>query len=144
MEQEIYALIRSAAPSTHVALFSFISQPTGPALAAALDAVEGSVDWSKASVAFHTQLCAEQDNVAALLGVARARGIAAFGSEMLYVSSFPSTAELEAQRVGWFNFEWLVRNRDLAAFRDAHTAAGISWCPDFGSWPEDSETCSTP
>lgn len=144
MEKDVYALIRGIAPSTHVALFSFVSQPTGPALTAALDAVEGSVDWSKASVAFHTQPCAGQDNLSALASVARARNIAVFGSEMPFVSSFQGTAELETQRLGWFNFEWLVRNRDLAAFRDAHSAAGISWCPDFGTWPEDSQTCSTP
>jgi hypothetical protein len=144
MEKDVYALIRGIAPSTHVALFSFVAQPTGSALTTALDAVEGSVDWSKASVAFHTQLCAGKDNVSALLSVARARNIAVFGSEMPFVSSFQSTAELETQRVGWFNFEWLVLNRDLAAFRDAHTNARISWCPDFGTWPEDSETCSTP
>lgn len=144
MEKEIYMLIRGFAPSTHVALFSFIAQPSGPVLKAALDALEGSVDWSKASVAFHTQPCAGQNNLTALLEVARPRGIAVLGSEMAFTTSYETTAQLEAERVGWFNFEWLVLNRDLTAFRDGHGAAGISWCPDFGAWPEDSETCSTP
>jgi hypothetical protein len=144
MEQEIYGLIHELAPSTHVVLLSFVSQPTGPALEADLNALEGHVDWSKASVAFHTELCAGQNNLPALLEVARGRGIATFASELLLSTSFESTAQLEAERVGWFNFEWLVRARDLGAFREAHTAAGISWCPDFGNWPEDSQTCSTP
>jgi len=144
MEKEIYGLIRGMAPSTHVALFSFIAQPSGAALKAGLDALQGSIDWSKASVAFHTQPCAGQNNLTALLEVARAQGIAVLGSEMTFSTSFETTAQLEAERVGWFNFEWLVVNRDLTAFHDAHTAAGISWCPDFGAWPEDSQTCSTP
>ncbi len=144
MEKEIYTLIRGFAPSTHVALLSIIAQPTAQALTADLDALEGSVDWSKASVAFHTQFCAGRDNLSALLTVTRARGIAAFGSEMTFQTSFERTAQLETERVGWFNFEWVVYNRDLGAFRDQHSAAGISWCPDFGNWPENSETCSTP
>jgi hypothetical protein len=144
MEKEIYELIRRFAPSTHVALFSFPNQPTGEALEANLDALEGIVDWSKASVAFHTALCDSKNNLTSLLGVARRRGIATFGSEMPYLTSFDVTRQLEAERVGWFSFEWLVRSRDLAELREAHASAEVSWCPDFGDWPESSETCSTP
>lgn len=144
MEQEMHALIRQHAPSTHVAMFSFIAHPSGPALEANLAALDGAIDWSKASIAFHTQACAGKNDLAELLAATRARGIAAFASEMLFYTSFDSTKELEAERVGWFSFEWLVRTRDLTAFRDSHSAAGVTWCPDFGTWPEDSETCSTP
>jgi hypothetical protein len=144
MEEEIYDLIREFAPSTHVALFSFPSQPTGDALEANLDALEGSIDWSKASVAFHTEHCDSENNLAALLAVTRSRGIASFGSELPYFTSYEGTRQLEAERTGWFSFEWLVRSRDLAAFRATHTSAEISWCPDFGGWPESSGTCSTP
>jgi hypothetical protein len=144
MEREIYALIRSLAPSTHVAMFSFSSMPSGAALAANLDALEGGIDWARASAAFHTGSCAGVADLPGLLAVARSRGIAAFASELDYFTSFELLAELERERVGWFNFEWLVRRRDIAAFRDAHDAAGLSWCPDFGLWPEDSQSCSTP
>jgi hypothetical protein len=144
MERTIYELIRELAPSTHVALFSFIAQPTGASLEANLAALEGTVDWSKASVAFHVEGCGGADHLAELLAVARSHGIATFASELQFRTSFDKTAQLEAERVGWFNFEWLVLSRDLGAFRDAHAAGGITWCPDFGSWPEDSETCSTP
>lgn len=144
MEQEIYALIRELAPRTHVALFSFLAQPTGAALEANLDALEGIVDWANASVAFHTARCAGQDNLQQLRAVTQTRGIAAFASEMNILTSFATTKRLEAARIGWFNFEWFVRTRDLAAFREAHTAAAVSWCPDFGKWPEDSETCGAP
>jgi hypothetical protein len=144
MQRTIYELIRELAPSTHVAMFSFIAEPTGASLEADLAALEGTVDWSKASVAFHAEPCAGTDNLAELTAVTRARGVAAFASELQFRTSFEKSAQLEAERLGWFNFEWLVLSRDLGAFRDAHTAAGITWCPDFGTWPEDAETCSTP
>jgi hypothetical protein len=144
MEKEIYELLRSHAPSTHVALFSFVAQPSGPALQAGLDALQGSVDFAKASVAFHSQFCEGKNNLEALVELARARGIAVLDTEMTFSTAFETTTQLETERVGWFNFEWLVVNRDLAAFRKAHAGAGISWCPDFGTWPEDSQTCSTP
>jgi hypothetical protein len=144
MERTIYELIREFAPSTHVALFSFRAQPSGAALESDLAALARTVDWSKASVAFHAEPCAGADNLAEILEVTRERGIAAFSSELQFRTSFERTAQLEAERVGWFNFEWLVLSRDLSEFRDAHTAASVTWCPDFGTWPEDSETCSTP
>jgi hypothetical protein len=144
MERTIYELIRELAPSTHVALLSFVAEPTSTALEADLAALEGTVDWSKASVAFHATPCAGADNLVELLAVTRTRGIATFASELQFRTSFEKTARLEAERVGWFSFEWLVLSRDLGALRDAHDAAGVTWCPDFGRWPEDSETCSTP
>ncbi len=69
------------------------------------------------------------------------RGIAAIST---YPVNLETIARLESERTGWFSFDWLVFNRDLAAFREQYDAAGITWCPDFGSWPEDSRTCSTP
>jgi hypothetical protein len=144
MEREMHDLIREHAPSTHVVLFSFVAHPTGPALEANLSALDGAIDWSNASIGFHTQDCAGQNDLAELLAITRPRGIAAFASEMLFYTSFESTNQLEAEQVGWFSFEWLVRTRDLNAFREAHTTAGGTWCPDFGTWPEDAETCRAP
>jgi hypothetical protein len=144
MQREIYELIRSEAPDTHVALYSFSAPPSGPALEANLDALGGTVAWSQASVIFHIGSCAGQDYLPDLLAVTRSRGVAAFVGELQYFTSYDTVAQLEGERVGWFDFEWLVQNRDLAAFRAGHEAAGITWCPDFGAWPEDSQTCSTP
>jgi hypothetical protein len=77
MQQEIYALIREQAPSSHVALFSFAAQPSSAALEANLTALEGAVDWSKASVAFHTQSCDGQRNLPGLSAAARTRAVRA-------------------------------------------------------------------
>lgn len=144
MEQEIYEQIRSLAPNTHVALYSFQAVPSAAALLDDLEALEPVVDWSKASVAFQMHNCNDQDYLAELLEVTRARGIASFASELWYPTPYDTVARLESERVGWFSFEWLVFNRDLSAFRDGHDAASVTWCPDFGLWPEDSQTCRTP
>ena len=144
MEREAYATIRASAPDSHVALFSFKALPSAEVLGSSLDALQGSVDWSNASVALHSGACGAADNLPDALETARARSIAAFVSELSNGTPLSVTLRLEAERVGWFNFDWLVFDTDLAAFRAAHAAAGISWCPDFGSWPEDASTCSTP
>jgi hypothetical protein len=142
MEREILGLIREHAPLTHVALFSFFYQPTTTALEANIEALGSDVDWSKASIAFHPQPCKGNENLADLLEVTRAHGIAAIASEMKFFTSYETTERLESERIGWFSFEWLQGTRDMSKFRESHAAAGISWCPDFGTWPEDSETCS--
>jgi hypothetical protein len=141
MEREGYELIRGAAPNTHVLMLSFGSTPTTSALEGTLAALEGSVEWVKASVAFSTISCGGQDYLPDLLGLTRERGIAAIST---YPVNVETVARLESERTGWFSFDWLVFNRDLVAFREQFDAAGITWCPDFGSWPEDSQTCSTP
>lgn len=141
MEREAYELIRNVAPSTHIAVLSFGSTPTASALESNLDALEGTVEWANASVAFSAIGCAGQDYLADLLAGTRSRGIATITT---FPTNLETVARLESERTGWFNFDWLVFDRDLAAFREQHEAAGITWCPDFGSWPQDSQTCSTP
>ncbi len=141
MEREAYELIRSAAPNTHITMLSLGSTPSATALEGNLAALDGTVEWVKASLAFSTMSCSGTDYLQDLLDVTRARGIAAIST---YPVSLELLARLESERTSWFNFDWLVFNRDLAAFRQQIDSTGITWCPDFGSWPEDSQTCSTP
>jgi hypothetical protein len=144
MERQAYATIRAAAPDAHVALFSYSAAPTALSLENAIAALEGDVDWSKASIAFHPGDCAGVDTLSALLHVTGARSIAAFASELEIGTPLAVSSRLESERLGWFNFGWLVLSQDFAAFRSAHDAAGVSWCPDFGLWPEDAASCTTP
>ena len=144
MERETYARIRAVAPETHVVFLSYNAIPTAEALGGALDALDG-VDWSNASVAFHgLPKCVPSAELAQTLAASRDRGIAAFASEVPNDALFSETGVFEAMRVGWINFHWVVQERDLAAFRDGHEAAGVSWCPDFGTWPQVAERCTAP
>ncbi len=144
MERELYSSIRVAAPASHVALLSLIAAPSSSALKDALDGLDDIVDWSKASIAFHAEGCGSADYLPSLLSDTRARGIAALVSEVPANLPLSLTGELEAARIGWFSFQWLTADQDLQAFRSAHEAAGVTWCPDFGVWPEDAQSCSTP
>jgi hypothetical protein len=145
MERATYARIRAVAPDTHVVLFSFHAIPSTLTLTAGLDAMSGFVDWSKASVAFHAgDACVTTATLPDLLAVSRDQGVAIFASELPTTAPLSETAVLEAARVGWFNFHWVVQDRDLAAFRSEHDAAGASWCPDFGAWPQDAQRCTAP
>lgn len=144
MEREIYAAIRAVAPDTHVALFSHVGIPTPSALAGSLDEVDGEVDWSKTSVAFHSEArCVEVDALGSTLEVTRERNIAAFISEVSQ-GELALSGTFEANRVGWFNFRFVVFERDFEIFRREHEDAGVTWCPDFGVWPEDSSSCRAP
>lgn len=144
MERETYARIRAVAPETHVVFLSYNAIPTSDALGGALDALDG-VDWSNASVAFHgVPKCVASTELPQALSAARDRGIAALASEVPHDAPPSETGVFEAARVGWFNFHWVVQDRDLAVFRDGHDAAGVSWCPDFGAWPQNAERCTAP
>jgi hypothetical protein len=145
MEREIYRKIRKVAPDTHVALFSYHSTPTSAVLGDALDAMEGVVDWSKASVAFHgTAICVPSAELPDVLALARGRGVASLVSEVPNTAPASETSVFEDARVGWFNFHFIVKSRDFVTFRGDHDAAGVTWCPDFGTWPEDAERCTAP
>ncbi len=145
MESQIYGKIRAVAPDTHVAFFSYHATPTSAVLSDALDAMQGVVDWSKASVAFHgSPTCVMASELPDLLMLARGRGVASIVSEVPNSAPASETSVFEDARVGWFNFHFIVQSRDLQTFRDDHDAAGVTWCPDFGTWPRDAERCTAP
>lgn len=145
MEREAYASIHAVAPSSHVAFFSFHGIPTAATLETSLDALTGVVDWSRASVGFHyAPACAPSADLPDVLAIGNNRGVAAFVSEITAGATVAETGVLEAARIGWFNFHWLVQERDLELFRSEHDAAAVTWCPDFGVWPQDAERCTAP
>lgn len=144
MELETYQRIHAVAPSSHVAFFSFHGIPTPTTLETSLDALTG-VDWSRASVGFHYATgCARAGELSDVLAVSGSRGVAAFASEITTGATAADTGVLEAARIGWFNFHWLVQERDLELFRNEHDSAAVTWCPDFGLWPLDAERCTAP
>lgn len=144
MERDAYATIHAVAPQAHVALFSYDKVPTAQALEGALDAMQGSVDWSKASIAIHPLTCAGADTLPGVLDLVRARGIVMFAGDLGRGQALSVTGRLEDLGVGWFSLDWVWSSTDFAAFRGAHEAAGVTWCPDFGVWPQDSAACRAP
>ncbi len=145
MQLEAHDLIRAVAPDSHLLLLSYVATPAPAALASSLDALGTSVDWSKASVAFHSRPdCVALLDLPQVLEVTRSRRIAAVSTEVTLDATAEETSRLEASQLGWFNFHWIQQDQDLSAFREFHTAGGVSWCPDFGSWPEPAGLCRAP
>jgi hypothetical protein len=144
MEREVYTLIRAAAPESHVLLLSYAGIPTTTASEATLDALTG-IDWSNAALAFQAvEGCTTLDELPELVPALRARGVAPIISSIDAAAPLANVALFEQSELGWFNFNWLARTQNLADFAPSHEAAGVSWCPDFGSWPEPAEPCQIP
>lgn len=145
MELEMHDLIRANAPQSHIMLLSYADIPTPSALAGSLDGLGSSIDWSNASVGFHSRgNCVTLTDLPAVLDVPRSRRIAPLISEVHGDAPVSDTILFEQNQVGWFNFAWLVHDSDLNAFKELHTAAGVSWCPDFGDWPQAAGLCRAP
>jgi hypothetical protein len=142
MEREIYGLIRAAAPSTHVVLLSWGKIPDLVALSGTLDGLAGVVDWSNASIGYHaSEDCVPIADLPKIVGTASGRGTATLVTEVVSQAALQKVAAMEAAHVGWINFDWLVYRRDLSEFRAEHDAAGVTWCADFGVWPEPADSC---
>jgi hypothetical protein len=145
LERSVHAIIRAQAPDTHIVMFSFASTPTAPAFGenvAALDAL----GWNKASVGFHAHdECVPISEVADFpRDLEDGRRIALLVTELPANDWQTNLLALEASSIGWIHYHWLELDLELSDFRAEHDAAGASWCPDFGTWPLDSSSCSAP
>ena len=125
-----------------VLLLSYGAIPSPAPLGLALDQLADRVDWSNASVAFHTQqTCTSLADLSALLRRSRARARTAFLFWRVKSSARRRrTSRFEPLSVGWMSKRWLVTDWDPATFRQELTAARTTWCPDFGDWPEPSSS----
>jgi hypothetical protein len=142
MEREAYSLVRSLAPETHIVMFSYRDMPTAALLGNNLDELAGVVDWSNASVGMGGMPnCVDTSQFPATFAAATSRRAPVFITAMALDGWTGSALELEKDRVGWTSIRWLVHMPDFGTFRAEHAQAGLTWCPDFGVWPQDSSTC---
>jgi len=136
MEREAYQLIRAAAPQTHISLFSFIGLTAPQSALATIEAVDDIVDWSNASVAYHSYRPSDEalDSVSARYPCLNTEFWA--GN-----TSHPNTgiiADHEERAIGWLSF---INVKEIEqAFKQDINNAGIVWTPDFGDWPRSSAT----
>jgi len=157
MEAAAYNTIRSHAPDTPVLLFSYaVFSGTGGASAALTDisafnsAVGGdpSAIWSKTAVGFHGYGGWEgtTEAVDALLAAGYPCFMTEFGGyewgDGQGGFGVMQTSELERLEVSWLAFcyipPWGVSD-DVTIpeiYKDRVDRSGMSWVPDFGTWPE--------
>jgi hypothetical protein len=145
LERSVHAIIRSGAPDTHIAMFSYGETPTAEAFQANVEALQG-LEWQNDSVAFHAHdECVPISEVALY-----PRDLPNGGRIALLVPELPPSdwsnnqLALEADGIGWMHYRFIATDSNLGTFRTEHDQAGVSWCPDFGTWPMDSATCENP
>jgi len=156
MEAAAYNAIRSHALNTPVLLFSYAVFGGSGGASAALEDIDAfnravggdpSAIWSKTAVGFHGyagwQGTAEA--VAALLAAGYPCFMTEFGSGSWGVNGggfdVHLASELERMQVSWTTFQYIPPwgvSDDVTvpeSYKDCVDRAGMSWTPDYGTWP---------
>lgn len=142
MELQTYAQIRALAPDTHVVMFSTSAVPEPAVIADAIGRSEG-VDFTNASFAIHGDAtCVGLDRLDEVEAAFQATKTPTLMTQLPPLEWASYIPELEARRIGWMHHEWLARVKDIESLIEAHRSAGLSWCPDQGTFPEDAATCA--
>ncbi|MBN2177117.1 MAG: cellulase family glycosylhydrolase [Demequinaceae bacterium] len=155
LNQDMYDLIRSHAPDTHVLFFSYSGLTNSAAVLQDVQRLD--VDWSNASVAWHgyTSL---SSNETCLTGM-REAGINSIHSELpvgqccdpgwdeedppWWSDPFVNTDKIrmaEENHTSWLTHIDVDYIHDDWRFKEPIEESGICWEPDYGTWP--SEGCS--
>ena len=144
LERSVHGIIRAQAPDTHIVMFSFASTPTVDGFRENVGALSDLLEWRNASVGFHAHdECVPIDEVARYpRDAGDGRRIALLVTELPPDDWQANLLALEAAEIGWMHYHWLAIDEDLSSFRAAHDQAGAAWCPDFGTWPMNAETCA--
>ncbi|MFH1497072.1 MAG: RICIN domain-containing protein [Verrucomicrobiota bacterium] len=156
MEQDAYAIIRTAAPDTPVLLMSYTIFQNAAGVLADMAALGSLIDWDNAAIAFHgygengaagTRACLEAVIAAGYPCVQTEFYRWPWGTGDFNLVDPPSlyqdvdqTGDLERLGVSWLSFLSLGRVQDDTRFKDRLDAAGIGWSPDFGSWPSNARS----
>lgn len=143
MERDLYNLIRSYAPDTHILFLTYASPQNPDSMLVDLHKLGDGIDWSNASVAIHgydIPVAGMEESIQKL----RDNGYSVINTEPCNFSSGEfDVVELfrrqlrsfEKNFVSYLNFipldELLIPEKFKTLVEDAH----LSWTPDFGSWP---------
>jgi Cellulase (glycosyl hydrolase family 5) len=143
MEREGYSLIRGLAPDTPVLLFSFRSMPDESTLADSIAQVTDVVDWSNAFVTTQADAtCSPVTSYAAVIASARTQNVPMMVSSTPVEGWEPYGRELEAAKVSWIFARWITHVQNFTSLQAEVRAADITWCPDFGTFPESASMCT--
>jgi endoglucanase len=156
MEAAAYKAIRSHAPDTPVLLFSYAVFGGSGGASAALEDIDAfnravggdpSEIWSKTAVGFHGYAgwTGTSEAVAALLDAGYPCFMTEFASDSWGVNGggfdVHLASELERMQVSWTTFQYIPPwgvSDDVTVpecYKDRVDRAGMSWTPDYGTWP---------
>jgi hypothetical protein len=144
MEANTYAQIRAVAPDTHVLLFSTTSYVQPSVLTGAVQSLGTRVDWSNASFALTAyNPCLALADFGQLVTAAKTVNVPLMIGQLPQAATEwgPDITFFEQNRISWSQFTWFAVQNDIASYLTATTAAGLTWCPDRGTFPEDASNC---
>ncbi|TWU00270.1 Exo-beta-D-glucosaminidase precursor [Botrimarina colliarenosi] len=148
MQADAYTLIRSLAPETPILLFSIAVLGDGASALADINEVSqaASIDWTNTGVAFHGY--AGMSTIPAVEMLIDA-GYPVFMTEVAgeewgsqdHGLVVEQISEYERLRISWLTFQHIPPNFISSSifapetYSDLIDRAGISWTPDFGTFP---------
>jgi hypothetical protein len=135
--RECYNIIRESAPYTHVLFLSHSNLKGGiDPLFEDVDRLGPDIDWTNASIAFHGYgtTAAFQEQASNTLGKA---GYAMTNTEFPFSGGGELAKAYERAGISYFWFEacW-GGTRTLGNIGSYLKKTGVTWQPDFGSWPQ--------
>ncbi|MGO8672921.1 MAG: malectin domain-containing carbohydrate-binding protein [Capsulimonadaceae bacterium] len=138
-EVELYNIIRSRAPESHIMMFSWCDfDNADKAREAVAFASAHGVDWTRTSVSIHGYVEAGLLEPTIQTFLADANNPAAL--DCTEVSDGPRADEVqayEAHHVGWLLFTWADnRGGCLDALKQQFDDEGVFWKPELGAWPD--------
>lgn len=151
MELDCYGIIRGHAPDTPVLLMSYSSFENGNGALQDIAALGSAIDWTKAALSFHGYGEDGPAAIRAALVTVLNAGYPCFQTEFyrwpwgagnFALAAGPSlyqdvdeTGDFERLGVSWLSFLTLSRVADATRFKNRLDAGGVTWTPDFGTWP---------
>ncbi len=142
-ERDTYGLIRGLAPDSHILLFSSYNVPQVTTFTGAVTGLGSSVSFANASFAMTmTTDCLAPADFSTLIQAANTQGVPLFMSQLTKTNWAAPLQAFEAAGLGWTQFNWFATESDVPSFVSAIQSAGISWCPERGTFPEDSTSCA--
>ncbi|MDM7926418.1 MAG: carbohydrate-binding protein [bacterium] len=143
MERDAYAVIRSHAPETHVLFFSYACPSNSAGMLRDIGKLGTGIDWSNASVGTHGYNVS-YSTLESVMNDVRSAGYGITNTEPCYVQiTDPATVAqfrtqvrvFEWNGISYLNFHSIEELRQPARFKSLIATAGLSWTPDFGTWP---------
>jgi hypothetical protein len=147
MNAEMYKQIRGAAPDSHILMLTYPNLKNGRIVADAVDKLKSrGVDFANASIAAHGYDWGKDCNkppaeaLPDMLAGARSKDVALTVTEFDAETWKEFVGPLEKAGISYTHFKY-VTGSDTSSFKSEFQNLNLSWCPDYGLWPQDSATC---
>jgi hypothetical protein len=100
------------------------------------------VNWSNASFGMDVTMdCVLLPNLLGLTSAAKTAGVPILIGQLPPTGWGPYITAFEQAKLGWMQYQWFATDTQLTDYASTTTAQGASWCPDQGTFPEDSSSC---